>query len=65
MKVYIDYILVKSLESTYHLNNLRETFFTLWRFNMKPNPEKYTFGGSFGKFLGVVVSNRGIKVNLA
>ncbi|XP_075103682.1 uncharacterized protein LOC142178251 [Nicotiana tabacum] len=32
---------------------------------MKLNPEKYAFGVASGKFLGFLVSNRGIKVNPA
>ena len=31
---------------------------------MKPNPTKCAFGVSIGKFLGFMVIQRGIKVNL-
>lgn len=31
---------------------------------MKINPEKYIFGVSSGKFLGFIVSHRGIEANL-
>ncbi|KAL6313496.1 hypothetical protein AAG906_005443 [Vitis piasezkii] len=33
-------------------------------YNMKLNPAKCTFGVSTGKFLGFMVTQRGIKVNL-
>ena len=31
---------------------------------MKLNPSKYAFGVALGKFLGFMVSHRGIKANL-
>ena len=34
-------------------------------YNMKLNPTKCAFGISVGKFLGFIVTQRGIKVNLA
>ena len=40
------------------------TFDTLWSYNMKLNPSKCTFGVMIGKFLGFVVSQRGIEANL-
>ncbi|XP_019234378.1 PREDICTED: uncharacterized protein LOC109214869 [Nicotiana attenuata] len=48
----------------YHLKHLQETFDVLRKHNMKPNPEKYAFGVSPVKFLGFLVSQRGIEVNL-
>ena len=32
-------------------------------YNMRLNPEKYTFGVEAGKFLGFMVSQRGIEIN--
>ncbi|XP_060202687.1 uncharacterized protein LOC132631104 [Lycium barbarum] len=40
-----------------------ETFEVLKRFNIELNPEKCAFGVGSEKFLGFLVSNRGIKVN--
>ena len=56
-------MLVKSLDKGKHLNELQETFDTLRRYNIKLNPSKYPFGVSSGKFLGFMVSHRGIKEN--
>ena len=63
MQVYVDDMLVKSLHEEDHLGDLRETFDTLWLYNMKLNPGKCVFGVTAGKFLGFMVSQRGIKVN--
>ena len=57
-------MIVKSLHEEDHLDNLRETFNTLQSYNMKLNPNKFTFGVTAGKFLGFMVSQRGIEVNL-
>ena len=57
-------MLVKRLCEDDHLDNLRETFDTLRSYNMKLNPNKCAFGVTAGKFLGFMVSQRGIEVNL-
>ncbi|XP_070051124.1 uncharacterized protein [Nicotiana tomentosiformis] len=64
MEVYIDDMLVKSLDAGNHLRHLQETFDILREHNMKLNPEKYAFRVRSGKFLGFLVSQRGIEVNL-
>ena len=46
------------------MNNLQETFNTLRSYNMNLNPSKCMFGVTAGKFLGFMVSQRGIEVNL-
>ena len=61
--MYVDDMLVKSLHENDHLDNLRETFNTLRSYNMKLNPNKCAFGVTVGKFLGFMVSQRGIEVN--
>ena len=45
------------------MDNLQETFDTLRRYNMKLNPSKCAFGVSSRKFLGFMVSRRGIETN--
>nr|XP_033516443.1 uncharacterized protein LOC117280807 [Nicotiana tomentosiformis] len=65
MKVYIDDMLVKSTQEDDHFQDLSTTFEILRRYNMKLNPEKCAFGVASGKFLGFLVSNRGIEVNPA
>nr|XP_023889755.1 uncharacterized protein LOC112001807 [Quercus suber] len=54
---------VKSTRETQHLDNLRETFDTLKRYKMKLNPSKCAFKVASGKFLGFMVSQRGIEAN--
>ena len=54
---------MKSLCESNHLDNLQETFDTLRSYNMKLNPSKCVFGVIAGKFLGFMVSQRGIEVN--
>ena len=49
-------MLVKRKEEDNHLDDLKETFNTLRQYNTKLNPAKCTFGISFGKFLGFMVS---------
>ena len=64
MQAYVDDMLVKSLCENDHLDNLRETFNTLCSYNIKLNSNKCTFEVTTGKFLGFMVSQRGIEVNL-
>ena len=45
------------------MDDLKETFDTLHSYIMKLNPSKCAFGVMVGKFLGFMVSQRGIKVN--
>ena len=59
----MDDMLVKSLDEGKHLNDLQETFNILRRYNMKLNPSKCAFGVTSGKFLGFMVSHRGIEAN--
>ncbi|KAL5538565.1 hypothetical protein UlMin_045432 [Ulmus minor] len=65
MEVYVDDMLVKSLKTEEHIQNLKETFEILRRYKMKLNPSKCAFGVSSGKFLGFMVNHRGIEANPA
>ena len=56
-------MLVKSQREDHHLEDLKETFDTLHSYNMKLNPSKYAYEVTVGKFLGFMVSQRGIEVN--
>ena len=56
-------MLVKNLCEDDHLDGLRETFDILRSYNMKLNPNKCAFGVTARKFLGFMVSQRGIEVN--
>ncbi|CAA0814797.1 Unknown protein, partial [Striga hermonthica] len=63
VEVYVDDILVKSKSSISHVEDLRETFKTLRTFGMKLNTSKCAFRVKAGRFLGYVVTERGIEVN--
>jgi len=63
IEVYVDDMLVKSIRATDHITDLRETFETLRTHKMKLNPAKCAFGVSSGRFLGFMVSQRGIEAN--
>ena len=55
-EVYLDDMLVKSKDEANHLDNLKETFSTLCKYNMKLNPTKCVFTVASGKFLGFMMS---------
>ena len=63
VQVYVDDMLVKRQREEDHLKDLKETFDTLRSYNMKLNPGKCAFGVMTGKFLGFMVSQRGIEAN--
>ena len=63
VQVYVDNMLVKSLRENDPIDDLRETFDTFRSYNMKLNPSKCVFEVTAGKFLGFMVSQRGIEVN--
>jgi hypothetical protein len=63
MEVYVDDMLVKSTKLLNHTHDLYEAFETLKQYGMKLNPAKCAFGVSAEKFLGYMVSNRGIEAN--
>ena len=63
MEVYMDDMLVKSKKELAHLDDFKETFTTLRQYQMKFNPSKCAFRVALGKFLGFMVSQRGIEGN--
>ena len=63
VEVYVDDMLVKSKEEANYLDDLKETFSTLHKYNLKLNPTKCFFVVASGKFLGFMVSQRGIQAN--
>ncbi|XP_057976091.1 uncharacterized protein LOC131163516 [Malania oleifera] len=63
MEAYVDDMLVKSLVAEQHCKDLRETFELLRQYHMKLNPSKCVFSVSVGKFLGFMVTRRGIEAN--
>ena len=65
MEVYIDDMLVKSKQRLDHAAHLEQTFDFLKQYGMKLNPLKCTFGVSTDRFLGFMVTQRGIEANPA
>uniref|UniRef100_A0A2N9HIN5 Integrase catalytic domain-containing protein n=1 Tax=Fagus sylvatica TaxID=28930 RepID=A0A2N9HIN5_FAGSY len=63
MKIYIDDMVVKSKLSQNHLEDLTETFRILRLHKLRLNASKCVFGVGSGKFLGFMVSHKGIEVN--
>ena len=57
MEIYIDDMLVKSLEAEDHISHLQQAFSTLRKYNMKLSPAKCSFGVSSGKLLGYIVTH--------
>ena len=63
MEVYIDDMLVKSLEERDHITHLQECFEELNLHNMKLNPANCRFAVASGEFLGYFVTFRRIEAN--
>jgi hypothetical protein len=63
MEVYVDDMLLKSIQAARHVHDLEETFRLLRKYCMKLNPSKCAFGVSLGKFMGFVVSRQGVEAN--
>ena len=59
----MDDMLVKSAKEMQHLDDLQENFNSLKRYKMKLNPSKCAFEVASEKFLGFMVSQRGIEAN--
>jgi ribonuclease HI len=63
VEVYIDDMVVKSIYAEDHMEDLRLVFNTLRRHHLKLNASKCAFGVGSGKFLGFMVTQRGIEAN--
>ena len=64
MEVYIDDMVVKSKQESWHVEDLQEAFEVLRQHKLRLNAEKCVFVMGAGKFLGYLITNRGIKINL-
>jgi hypothetical protein len=60
VEVYVDDMLMNSVQLLNNARDLHEAFKTLYQYGMKLNPAKCMFGVSLGKLLGYMVLNRGI-----
>ncbi|KAL0416413.1 UNVERIFIED_CONTAM: Pro-Pol polyprotein [Sesamum latifolium] len=63
VEVYVDDMLVKSKKAENHIADLEETFAVLRKYRLKLNPAKCAFGVQGGRFLGCMVTQRGIEAN--
>ena len=63
VEVYIDDIVVKRKTKDEHDQHLEEVFRLLKKYDRKLNPSKCAFRVSASKFLGFMVTQKGIEVN--
>ena len=63
MEIYIDDMVVKSKKVSEHLGDLQVVFEILRNYKLRLNAFKCSFGVGSGKFLGYMVTHRGIEVN--
>ena len=63
IEVYIDDMVVKSKVVSEHVGDLRNIFEILRRHKLRLNASKCSFDVGSGKFLGYMVTHRGIEVN--
>ena len=64
VQAYVDDMVVTSQERGQQITDLEELFSTIAKYRLKLNPEKCVFGVEVGKFLGFLLTERGIEVNL-
>jgi hypothetical protein len=60
---YVDDIIVKRTKQSNHVADLQESFANFRRAGLKLNPDKCVFRVKKGKFLGCLVSTKGIEAN--
>ncbi|GAU32939.1 hypothetical protein TSUD_153560 [Trifolium subterraneum] len=63
LEVYIDDMVVKTAKEGDHDRDLEEILKEVRRYNMRLNPAKCSFGVQAGKFLGFMLTSRGIEAN--
>jgi len=60
---YVDDMVVASRDKAQHVADLEELFVTISKYRLKLNPEKCVFGVEAGKFLGFMLTEKGIEAN--
>ena len=63
IEVYIDDMVVKSKVVSEHVRDLSDIFEILRRHKLHLNASKCSFGVGSGKFLGYMITHKGIEVN--
>ncbi|XP_072076539.1 uncharacterized protein [Arachis hypogaea] len=64
MKIYVDDMVAETTQERSHCDDLKEIFEQIPAYKMRLNPEKCAFGVEGGRFLGFMLTSRGIEVNL-
>ncbi|GJW68750.1 reverse transcriptase domain-containing protein [Tanacetum coccineum] len=64
LEAYADDMVIKSKTEPKMITDVEETLLTLKKVNMKLNPKKCSFRMVEGKFLGYIVTSKGIRANL-
>ena len=63
VQAYVDDMVVNSREKEQHVTDMEELFATIAKYRLKLNPEKCIFGVEARKFLGFLLTERGIEAN--
>jgi hypothetical protein len=63
LEVYIDDLVAKTKEGCSHTVDLEEILSQVRRYRIRLNPAKCSFGVQAGKFLGFLLTRRGIEAN--
>ena len=63
IEIYVDNMVVKSKVVSEHLGDLGSTFGVLKKHKLRLNASKCSFDMGSGKFLGYIITHRGIEVN--
>ena len=63
IEVYIDDLVMKSKVVVEHVGDLRNFFEILRKHKLRLNAYKCSFGVGLSKFLGYMITHRGIEVN--
>jgi len=63
VQAYVDDMVVTSQVKDQHVVDLEELFTTITKYRLKLNPKKCLFGVEAGKFLGFLLTKRGIEAN--
>ena len=63
VQTYVDDMVVTSEKEDQHVTDLEELFTTIAMYNLKLNPDKCVFGVGAGKFLSLLLTERGIEAN--
>jgi len=61
VQAYVDDMVVTLQARGQHVSDLEELFATMAKYQLKLNPEKCVFGIEAGKFLGFLLTERGIE----